>query len=125
MKKSLHISLVQIFFLVTIFLQSCSDEKFTVWTETETYTQFYNSTQVTINDGYYIRLEIPSDQWKEMSKNLTSEGRHRWSEEEIKKWLIGNGFGDSEARKESSWLTMVNHGFLVTRDGNLVYLILK
>ena len=83
MKKSLHISLVQILFLVTIFLQSCSDEKFTVWTETETYTQFYNSTQVTINDGYYIRLEIPSDQWKEMSKNLTSEGRHRWSEEEI------------------------------------------
>ena len=70
-------------------------------------------------------MEVSSDQWKEMSKSLTSEGRYRWSEEEIKKWLIGNGFGDSEARKESSWLTMVDHGFLVTRDGNLVYLILK
>lgn len=111
--------------LMTVCFQSCSDDKYTVWTETETYSDFQNHFNTTLEDGYYKRLEITNAQWEQIGPNLTSEGRHRWSEEEIKKWLIGNGFGNDEARKESSWLAMVNHGFLVTRDGNLVYMILK
>lgn len=111
--------------LMTVCFQSCNDDKYTVWTETETYSDFQNHFNTTLEDGYYKRLEITNAQWEQIGPNLTSEGRHRWSEEEIKKWLIGNGFGNDEARKESSWLAMVNHGFLVTRDGNLVYMILK
>ena len=111
--------------LMTVCFQSCNDDKYTVWTETETYSDFQNHFNTTLEDGYYKRLEITNAQWKQIGPNLTSEGRHRWSEEEIKKWLIGNGFGNDEAQKESSWLAMVNHGFLVTRDGNLVYMILK
>lgn len=111
--------------LMTVCFQSCSDDKYTVWTETETYSDFQNHFNTTLEDGYYKRLEITNTQWELISPNLTSEGRHRWSEEEIKKWLIGNGFGNDEARKESSWLVMTNHAFLVTRDGNLVYMILK
>ena len=110
---------------MTICFQSCSDEKYTVWTETVSYSDFQNHFNTTLEDGYYKRLEITNAQWEQIGPNLTSEGRHRWSEEEIKKWLIGNGFGDDEARKESSWLVMTNHAFLVTRDGNLVYMILK
>ena len=111
--------------LMTVCFQSCSDDKYTVWTETETYSDFQNLFNTTLEDGYYKRLEITNAQWEQIGPNLTSEGKHRWSEEEIKKWLIGNGFGNDEARKESSWLAMVNHGFLITRDGNLVYMILK
>lgn len=110
---------------MTICFQSCSDEKYTVWTETGSYSEFQNYFNTTLEDGYYKRLEITNAQWEQIGPNLTSEGRHRWSEEEIKKWLIGNGFGNDEARKESSWLVMTNHAFLVTRDGNLVYMILK
>ncbi len=111
--------------LMTVCFQSCSDDKYTVWTETETYSDFQNHFNTTLEDGYYKRMEITNTQWELISPNLTSEGKHRWSEEEIKKWLIGNGFGNDEARKESSWLVMTNHAFLVTRDGNLVYMILK
>jgi hypothetical protein len=111
--------------LMTVCFQSCSDDKYTVWTETETYSDFQNHFNTTLEDGYYKRLEITNAQWEQIGHNLTSEGKHRWSEEEIKKWLIGNGFGNDEARKESSWLVMTNHAFLVTRDGNLVYMILK
>ena len=112
-------------FVLAISLLSCSDEKYTVWTETQTYADFFTATQVSLEDGYYIRYEITRDQWPEVSKSLTSEGRHRWSEEEIKKWLIGNGFGETESRKESSWLAMTDHGFIVIRDRTLVYMILK
>lgn len=105
--------------------QSCSEEKYTVWTDSITYAEFQSSFQTTLNDGYYIRVEISNDQWKELSKSLTNEGKHRWDEATIKKWLISNGFGEYEATKESSWLALTNHGFLATRTGNVVYCILK
>lgn len=114
-----------IFILTIISFQSCSEEKYIVWTETETYTEFQSIFNTSLNDGYYVRVEITNEQWKEIGKNLTSEGRHKWDEATIKKWLISNGFGETEATKESSWLTLINHGFIVARDGNLVYLILK
>lgn len=116
-------------FLILCFaafsFQSCSNEKYTVWTETETYSDFQTYFGTTLQDGYYVRVEITNEQWKEIGKNLTSEGRHRWDEETIKKWLISNGFGETEARKESSWFALIDHGLLATRTGNLVYLILK
>lgn len=112
--------------VMAVCFQSCEGGgKYTVWTDTATYSEFQSSFQTTLEVGYYKRLEITSTQWAEISKGLTSEGRHNWSEAEIKKWLIGNGFGEYEATKESSWLVMVNHGLLVTRDQNFVYLILK
>jgi len=114
-----------IIFLSAISFQSCSDDKYTVWTETGSYAEWQESSQLTLTDGYYKRLEITNAEWEQFSKNLTSEGRHKWSEEEINKWFLGCGFGDSEARRETSWLVTVNHGFIVMRDGYLVYMILK
>ncbi len=111
--------------VTAISFQSCSDEKYTVWTETETYSQFMSEIGSTIDDGYYKKMEITNEQWKQIAPNLTSEGKHRWSEAEIKKWLIGNGFGEYESTKESSWLVMTDHGFLAMREGNLVHMILK
>ena len=108
--------------------QSCKDnkdDKYTVWTDTGTYAEFQQAFQADLQDGYYVRIEITNDEWKEIAKNLDNEGKHRWDEETIKKWLISNGFGESEARKESSWFAVVDHGLLATRTGKLVYLILK
>lgn len=112
--------------VIAVCFQSCEEGgKYTVWTDFDTYEKFQAAFQATLEVGYYKRLEITSSQWTEISKGLTSKGRHSWSEAEIKKWLIGNGFGEYEATKESSWLVMVNHGMIVLRDQNFVYLILK
>lgn len=126
MKRILTFLVTLSILLVTaITFQSCSDDKYTVWTDSGTYSEFQTAFQTTLEDGYYKRMEITNEQWKQIVPNLTSEGKHRWSEAEIKKWLIGNGFGEYESTKESSWLVMTDHCFLATRDGNFVYLILK
>ena len=122
MKKILVIIAV----FVTAFLcSSCSEEKYTVWTDTGTYAQFEQSFQTSLEDGFYKKVEITNEQWEQIAPNLTSDEEHRWTESEIKKWLIGYGFDETKATKESSWLVMTKHGFLVTREGNFVHLILK
>ena len=125
MKKLFHLLTVVVLLITSISFQSCGDEKYTVWTETGSYTDFQNSFQTTLKDGYYIRIEITNEQWKQIVPNLTSAGKHRWSEAEIKKWLIGCDFGPSEATKQSSWLVVIDHGFIASRDGNRVDMILK
>ena len=60
-----------------------------------------------------------------ISGSLTNEGRHSWTKSQIKDWLLGRSFGDSESTKESAWLTTIDHGFIASRTGNTVYYILK
>ena len=125
MKRVLFYFLSTILFIATFLLQSCGDEKYTVWTDTETYSQFVSETGRTLGDGNYVKVEIGRETWEEMAKSLTSEGRHRWNEATIKKWFISYGFGEAEATRESSWLTIVDHGFVVVRNGDIVNMILK
>jgi len=125
MKKLFHLLTVVVLLIAAISFQSCSDEKYTVWTDTETYSQFVSETGATLGDGNYIKVEIAQANWEEMVKSLTSEGRHKWDEATIKKWFISYGFGETEATRESSWLTIVDHGFVVVRNGNIVNMILK
>ncbi|MBQ0090567.1 MAG: hypothetical protein KBT27_14675 [Prevotellaceae bacterium] len=129
-KKKTFFSILTLVLLlfVAMVLPSCKDkgeETYTVWTETDTYSQFQSAFQTTLNDGYYIRVEITQSQWEQIGPKLGSNGRHNWDQAAIKKWLISNGFGESEANKESSWLALVGHGFLAVRSGNLVYIIVK
>ena len=111
--------------VTAISIQSCSDGKYTVWTDTVTYAEFQTAFQTTLGDGNYIKIEIGPTTWEEMAKGLTSEGRHRWDEATIKKWFISYGFGETEARRESSWLTIVDHGLVIVRNGDIVNMILK
>lgn len=122
-EKKLFIFLAAV--LMAFAFQSCSDEKYTVWTDTETYSRYTNETGATLGDGNYVKIEIGSASWEEMAKSLTSEGRHRWDEATIKKWFISYGFGETEARRESSWLTIVDHGVVIVRNGDIVNMILK
>jgi hypothetical protein len=110
---------------MAISFQSCGEEKYTVWTATETYDQFKRETNSTLGDGNYVKIEIGKEPWEEMAKSLTSEGRHKWDEATIKKWFISYGFGETEARRESSWLTIIDHGVVAVRNGNIVNFILK
>jgi len=101
-----------------------SDPTYTVWTDTVSYTEFYNSFG-TLNDGYYVHLELTSSQWSQISPSLTNEGKYEWTEDQIKKWFIGRGFGNAEANQETAWLMTISHGFIASRTGSLVYMILK
>ncbi|MDR2941773.1 MAG: hypothetical protein LBV17_04180 [Treponema sp.] len=97
---------------------------YTVWTDSVSYTEFYNAFG-TLNDGYYIRYEFTSYEWGKISQTLTNEGKYNWTESEIKNWFIGRGFGDYEANKEKAWLMTIGHGFIASRSGSIVYMILK
>ena len=127
MKKLFNLLTIGIVFVFAVALQSCGEEnrKYTVWTDTTTYLQYKAETGATLGDGNYIKIEIGQDTWEELAKSLTSEGRHKWNEATIKKWFISYGFGETEARRESSWLTIVDHGLVVVRNGDIVNIILK
>ena len=125
MKKT-HILLTWcIVCFIALVFQSCGEEKYTVWTDTSTYAEFVASANTTLGDGNYIKVEIGKDTWAEVAKDLPAEDRHRWDEATIKKWFISYGFGQTEATRESSWITIVDHGMVVVRNGNIVNMIVK
>ena len=127
MKKLFTLLTISILCVFAVALQSCSEEnrKYTVWTDSSSYSEFVSSFNTTLDDGYYKRVEIDKATWAEISKYLTNDGKHSWNEATIKKWLFSNGFGEYESTKEASWLALVDHGLLVTRTGNTVYMIMK
>ena len=118
---------IVIIIIMLIIITACSEPEptYTVWTDTITYSEFTSSFGTTLNDGYYVRLEFTNAQWNQISPSLTSEGRYNWEESQIKNWFIGRGFGNSEANQETAWLLSINHGFIASRTGSLVYMILK
>ena len=131
MKKRINlwfvIPVIVILFSITII--SCSepdsDPTYTLWTDTISYSEFTNAFSATLSDGYYVRFEFTNSDWAEISPSLTNEGKKKWTETQIKNWFIGRGFGNYEANKETAWLITIDHGFLATRSGSLVYMLLK
>lgn len=100
------------------------EKTYTVWTDSGSYSEFKESFGE-LNDGYYFSYEFKSDEWDSISSSLTNEGKYNWTESEINKWFIGRGFGSAEANKETSWLMTINHGFLASRSGSIVHMLLK
>ena len=125
MKKLFSLLAIAVLTLTAISFQSCKDDKYTVWTASISYSEYLNIFGSSLDDGKYIRFELTNEKWEIYSQMMGSENKHRRSEEEIKKWLVGEGFGNDEATKESSWLTTVDHGMIVARDGYIVSMILK
>lgn len=123
MKKKILGLVVSI--LVLVFFNGCKnyvDESYTVWTDVGTYSEFIRAFNTTLNDGMYVRVEFTNSQWNQIKSSLKEK---YWSQDKIKDWLIGRGFGDYEANKESSWLTTIDHGFIASRTGNIVYFIMR
>lgn len=114
-----------LFFICLSGCQTNVEETYTVWTDVGTYSEFYSLTNTTLNDGMYIRLEIPSSSWNQMSASLTDEGKHEWTKDKLKDWFIGRGFGETESNQEISWLSTIDHGLIASRTGSTVYMLLK
>lgn len=121
-------------FLMAIFLLGCqngsdSEEKmYTVWTDISTSDDFQQAFGTTLYDGKYVTVEFSNSQFSQIAQTLKNEGaesKHNWTEEELKKYFIGRGFDSNTASKTVAWLVTVNHGFVASRTGNIVYYILK
>ena len=125
MKKKIIVFLAVMFIFVGCTNLTSTETEYTVWTDQSTYSYFQTNFGTTLNDGMYVRLEFTSSQWKQIASSITSEGRHYWTKSQIQDWFIGRGFGNSEANQESAWLTTIDHGFIASRTGNIVYYILK
>jgi hypothetical protein len=126
--KKLWIGTIVMILVFGIMLAGCETEPdeptYTIWTDTVSNSE-YSSVFGSLSDGKYIRYEFTTSEWNSIKQSLTNEGKYNWTESEIKKWFIGRGFGNSEANKETSWLMTINHGFIASRDGSLVDMILK
>ena len=129
MKNSKLLTGILVIMLVFgIMLTGCKtepdDPTYTVWTDLTSYSE-YSSAFGSLADGYYIRYEFTSSEWNTIYPSLTNEGKHNWTESEIKNWFIGRGFGNSESTQETAWLMTIDHGFIASRSGSIVYMLLK
>jgi len=123
-QKKIWLGILALGIILTGCPQEPSEPTYTVWTDTISYSEYY-SLFGSLNDGYYIRYELTSSEWNLIKPSLTNEGKYNWAESEIKKWFIGRGFGNSEANQETAWFMTISHGFIASRSGSLVYMILK
>jgi len=126
--KKLWIEILIMTLVFGIMLIGCKTEPdeptYTVWTDSTTYTEFYNVFGK-LDDGYYIHLELTNSQFNQMSSELTDEYKHVWTESLLNNWFVGRGFGNTEAKRETSWLITINHGFIASRTRSIVYMLIK
>ena len=113
--------------ICSLFILSCAtntEKTYTVWTGSMTYTQF--SSQIgQLSDGYYVKVPISNEEWKNSFSDLGNDGKHNWTREEINDWFIGHNFGVNEANENTSWLITEDHGLLASRTQGIVYMIIK
>jgi hypothetical protein len=100
------------------------DPTYAVWTDYVAYTEFQAAFDVaTLQDDHYVRIEITDAKFNQMSP--PNEYKQNWTKNRIYDWFIGRGFGYDEANRETAWLITINHGFIASRSGNIVYIIIK
>lgn len=125
MKRKLFVLLTLIGLCFSFTSCIMPEETYTVYTVSYTYSEYVNIYNDTLNDGMYWKSEISRDQWDSYELLLANQDYNEWTEKKIYKWLIGRNFGESEATKESSWLTTIDHGLIVSRSGNIVSMLFK
>ena len=127
---------------VCLFFAGCQvdsdddEDTYTVWTDSGSYSELEaevnqslsgTGKSFSLESGKYFRGELTEDAWNTLYSSVCSADyyKHEWTKDEIKDWFLGHYFGEEEANRETSWLTTVNHGILVSRTGNVAYMILK
>lgn len=103
------------------------EETYTVYTDSEFYSEFKADAGDILDDGEYINVELTTKEWNDMIDDVDnpSEYKHNWTEDQINNWLVGRGFDKPTATKVTSWLITVKHGMVFVRDGSMIYFIIK
>ena len=101
------------------------DPFWTVYTDTWTYDMYKDSFDDTITFGAYKKKEFSEAEW-DYYKDIFEDGdRHFYEKEEISDWLLVHDLSEENSKKEAAWLTLIDHGFIVIRDGAEVHFISK
>jgi hypothetical protein len=97
-----------------------------VWTTLMTYYEFTSLSGWTLQDDYYLYFELGSDYVSQrISQYKTNANKHVWTENQVRTWFIGRGFGTEEAYKATAWFITSNHGCIAYRSGSVVNMIQK
>ena len=108
-----------------LLTNSKAGPRYKVWTDISSYAQFETDFKTSLGDGMYLWMEFTSAQWDTISASLTNNGKHWWTKNQIKDWFLGRNFDDATATQRTAWLTTIDHGFIASRTGTIVYYILK
>ena len=80
----------------------------------------------TLQNNQFLRLAISNADFEwEKQNNFQGAPQYEWTEDQLYSYLIGWGFGSSQAREAASWFFSVNHGQLGLRVGSNLSIILK
>ena len=131
MKRKIMLLTIAAFLLTVIGCSNPSiiqtEETYTVWTGSAPYS-LIQSEGLTLDDGCYWYIEFTKSQWNEYYNSIAvemDEYKHYWTKAQIKDYLTGRGFSNSEATKRSSWLTTIEHGLIIFRERSMVHMIIK
>jgi len=117
--------LFPVFVIVCGLFLSCmqspieTEPTYTVWTGSMTYTMFNDATGLTLPDGYFTYNEASQSTIKTYTNYFG--GQKEWTKNQINDFLIGRNFSSSDAERVSSWAVTIEHGYLFTRTGSIVY----
>lgn len=101
------------------------DSYWTVYTDIWDYYDFSYYFRSEISDDCYKHLELTDDEWDDFRDVFEDGTRHFYNKEQINDWFIARGFDVEQASIETSWFSIVDHGFVAIRDGDCVYTISK
>lgn len=122
--KKLYILLLTIAsFFTVISCQFNSEPKYTVWTDTDYYSEYQDTFQLYNHE--YQWVELSSSEWHSLLAYLPSEAQHQWTKNQMKNWLIEQGFSKDTADKESLWLVDIDHGIIIYRNDPNFSIIIK
>jgi hypothetical protein len=113
-----------------VMLAGCADDPdepatYTVWISTFAFSSD-NSEFGTLQDGYYRTVELTNTGFdRQKADNFQNKPPYVWTENQLYNYLVEWGFGKTIAKEVAAWLTTVNHGYIVTREGETLQILLK
>jgi hypothetical protein len=89
-----------------------SEPTYTVWTDTVSYSDFYNIFG-SLNDGYLTKITLTDPQFNSFS--LSNEYKNIWTENDIYNWLYGRGLISSQANELKAWIITTKHAIVLPK----------
>jgi len=115
--------------LMCLSFTACSNGDtytYSVWTGTFDFAGSSKSYFGALQDGYYRRQELTKTDFNWYKENaFKNRPENKWTEDQIYSYLLGWGFSNTVAKKETEWLISIDHGHIGTRNGSLLYVLLK
>ena len=105
----------------------CSKEEveteptYTIWTYSISYSEYPGE----LDDGNYYQVELTNAEFIDFSSALSNDNKKKWTEDQIYNWFVGRDFIPSQAYQKTAWMLTIDHGYIQSRSGNMVYSIIK